>query len=1425
MFSIVDRYKLWNCAAFGCDDDNGGGGGGSSSSSDKDDKPSGVGAGNKLPDGSTSLGSVSATGQYAGDGFEWKQNPNTNALTRVYTGANANAGLGTDVKTGGTSDKNTKEAIANISLNEGTEFAGSAASATDGSLLDLFRNEEDKVGSDSYADQVGVTDYNPVVSYDSTQTGAVNEAAREQPEPPAPAPTPVLSPEEQVMSQEVVSQPTGLPTEVAPDFFDQFAPTIDYTVSQGEAGRGGPDSAAPTFTYQPGVDPELEMLVSLKNSGVDLEPNEYLKATAYERDKIAAAGGEDAVMNASVLPTTQVADAGILSNLANYATDLGSDIKDALLFRDPIGEKVVDGFSNVAVGVPRNIQEGIQGASNYFYNTAPLSNFSGSGITNPAFMIADEINKYLMPKEQQVDRILSQDVNRDPSAGVQGANLLASGFGYVADTLEDVLQPGQSGVFTGDTFSDLNFVGADTGQQLRGGDAVSGAINLGASEGLADTGIDILMSLNPYTRGLSAVINAGEQLTGLEAGISDQIDNAYVAGQLDNNPMFQKALEAQDGNVDNALAVLKNLSYSADVGGVPANLATMASGAVDAVIPGPGKGFTGLAKEGAKRAGVEGGQGAFESYTAISAVNSALGTNFDPTANIAGAATTEALAGSTAAVASPFVGTNQTASQRRFVQDSMAANQAAMEQAAGTQGVASFAVAPANQTAVSTQPEAMTTAPTVFNPNVFPTAGELAQSNVPTAYDIEQDRVAGLLEAPQLDPMATSLDVMAAQEIIENQIRETGTISPEVMTNLQAATGLSMNDLSSMAVNASTGTLGGQTFPINVGSETPSDLMDQPTGIGGGGNIGVETLPNGDTLLRNNETGRTTVVDKGENLANAIQVFDEVTTPFGAPEIDTTAPSLPAFNVAGAPGQPVLPAGTDTAPVAPSAPQDPTIPEVDIAGLGSLTPGSRPDIDTSSLPEGIAAAAQDNNPNQESDLEAGVRAALDAADPPNTATLSDAIDLVNTTGKATPSHLQRNLGITYSQASDLVNQMQNQGLVSEANYVGNRTVNTDAVTMAAAAQDNNPNQPAQTGTTFTTARGSTYTVTGDGTTVRNRAPDEEGGDFVQQPQSGKTIFVSNEDKQKFGSLFQQGEPGLYQFTPVAGTTDKAQLVFTKDYGPNKAGDPVPGTEITYSNTPESGQSPIEIYNSTNDNPNNIHFGSEITQVGDGDTIVEVPATTDGDTLPAATGTEVIIDDDGSAKQVGGLEGEILGPEISTEVTPDQDTGVTIDVDAVSITPGQSNIPNVTAATDTDSNIPNVTAATDTDTAVDQNIKPLIEVDVDEPPEEPIVVDDDEETVVVEVDDDDLVSQITTTDKDGNTITECPEGYREVQTPDGIMCEKIETATTTTGRRTYGVGRTTTTGLAGNIGRQIPRSRTRTRTTTSRSRVKPTTRSA
>ena len=1038
---------------------------------DKDDKPSGVGAGNKLSDGSTSLGSVSQTGQYAGDGFEWKQNPNTNALTRVYTGANKDAGLGTDVKTGGTSDKKTKEAIAKISLDEGTAFAGSPASATDQSLGSLVTTG-DSGASDSYADQVGVTDFTPAVVYDSTKTGAANELLRQQPEPEPPAPIEPVTP-----------------------------------VSQGEAGRGGPDSAAPTFTYAAGVAPEMEMLVSLLNTAPQtLSAGERLMAQQYQNDRAEAGFPPGGV---------QEADA------STFMSQVYSSLAQPFSF-------LSDPLANLAVGIPRNISEGISGVSSYFDRTAPISSISGTGITNPAFFAVDELQKYFMPEEVKTDRILSQDVNRDPSAGVQGGQALASGFGYVADTLEDYLNPGSQAVVTGDRFSDLNVVDARTGQNLSGGDAVSGLINLGAGEGLADTGVDILMGLNPYTRGLSAVINAGEQLTGLEAGISDQMDNAYVAGQLDDNPMFQRALKAQDGNVDNALAVLKNLSYSADVGGVPAYALTAASGAVDAALPGPKGGITGLAKEGVKRAGVEGGQGAFESATAINAVNSALGTNFDPTANIAGAATTEAIAGATGAVVSPFVGTNQTASQRRFIKDSALGNQAAMQQAAGTQGIASFAPGPVNQTAVATQPEAMTTSPTIFNPNLSQTAGELAQSNVPTSYDIEQDRVAGLLEGPQaLDSSASSLDVIAAQRVIEDQIQQTGTVSPQTISDLQAATGLSENDLNSIAVNAALGISSDQAVPTS-----------------------------------------------------AIQMFDQAAAPSTDPSIDTAAPSLPTFNVAGAPGQPVLPAGVDTSPIIPTRSTTPDIPRIDVAGLGSLQTDFVPNIDTASF---------------------------------------------------------------------------------------------------------------QQGTDDTTAE------------------------------------------------------------------------------------------------------------------------------------VQLPAATDGDTLPAATGTEVIIDDGGSARQVGGLEGEILGPEISTEVNPEEDTGVTIDMEATTET---DTTPQIETDNLVQSNIPNVTRTTTTDTAVDQNIKPLIEVDVDEPPEPPEEVDP-EKPVVVEIDDDDdtFVPPVTKTDDKGNIITECPEGYMEVQTPDGIICEKITTATTTTGRRTYGVGRTATTGLAGNIGRQIPRSRTRTTTTTSRSRVKPTTRSA
>jgi hypothetical protein len=79
-----------------------------------------------------------------------------------------------------------------------------------------------------------------------------------------------------------------------------------------------------------------------------------------------------------------------------------------------------------------------------------------------------------------------------------------------------------------------------------------------------------------------------------------------------------------------------------------------------------------------------------------------------------------------------------------------------------------------------------------------------------------------------------------------------------------------------------------------------------------------------------------------------------------------------------------------------------------------------------------------------------VEQALKAADQPQgEASFADAVNLVNETGKFSRSYLQRELGIKYGQASDIVEQMENQGLISKPNYVGKRTVNEDALSEAA----------------------------------------------------------------------------------------------------------------------------------------------------------------------------------------------------------------------------------------------------------------------------------------------------------------------------------------------------------------------------------------
>lgn len=892
----------------------------SSSSSSSDDNKSSLTKGN-------TIGQVSKNGQYAGDGFEWVETTTSGGsefLTRTYTGAGKDNGLGQDTIFGNTAQKDMKETIAKISLDEGSAFASSPASATDIPANDFGIPTGFFPASGSYAEQVGQADYTPTMQYGDSEPASTKtfaETFAEERSKQGDGGTFTYEGKEYTTDLAPIdtSKPltSSIRPEVRPEPEVETGPAIDYTgVSMGELGRGAPEGTESpgTFNYEVGTDPEMEMLLSLKDKDPGLlTSGERLKANQYEKDKEDRAELPGSVKTASAGPLSNILetlfpsedpgltddDLGLPSEPVDFsqyetgdamsAQEASFDQPETEVEKESLQKSVFDFIPDPVkyflADAPENVGSMFTGLGGYLDKTSPLSFGGGNNtVMTPTMALVDQINKLVIPESQKQDLILSADPNKDPSAV---SNLL-TGIGTtlrenVAPAVKNYLTPeGPQGAFVGDTFGDVTVADVETGQQLTGGDAAKGIVNLSAGE-IGDVALDVALSANPVTRGLSAALNAGEQLTGFSEGISKQIDDAYVAGQLDNNPVFQKALKAQGGDVDKALGAIKNYSYVASNESLlPGYAKIAAAGSADAFVPGLSKGnkFIGLAKEGVKRGAVEGAQGAYESYAAISAVNDALGTNFDPTKNIVGQALTEAAAGTGAGTVTSLVGQGLTANQRRQAQDSAFANQAAMEQAAGTQGIASFA-APGTAVAqpVQTAPQVQTTVGGL-DVTASPTFGELATSNVPTSYDpaIGTDSPVGLLQGPK---PTTSMDVMAAAEIIDNQISETGTVAPQVLTNLQTATGLSMAELNNIASSS----------PSVTGNPRTSDLTDEVTGIGGGSNISVVPLPSGETLLRNNRTGRETVVNEGANLSEAIQVFDEVSTPFTAPAAET-APNI-----------------------------------------------------------------------------------------------------------------------------------------------------------------------------------------------------------------------------------------------------------------------------------------------------------------------------------------------------------------------------------------------------------------------------------------------------------------------------------------------------------------------------------------------------
>ena len=127
---------------------------------------------------------------------------------------------------------------------------------------------------------------------------------------------------------------------------------------------------------------------------------------------------------------------------------------------------------------------------------------------------------------------------------------------------------------------------------------------------------------------------------------------------------------------------------------------------------------------------------------------------------------------------------------------------------------------------------------------------------------------------------------------------------------------------------------------------------------------------------------------------------------------------------------------------------------------------------------------------------------------------------------------------------------------------------------------------------FKTKKGSTYEVKEGNTTVRDKAArPEHPGESGIQPQSVKTIYMPRSELEKFGGVHQNPDIPT-EFIPTG--SDTAALRLTKDWGPLKAGEILPETEVKFTLDPEVGLNPVEILDFKS--PRGIHFGNEIIEV-------------------------------------------------------------------------------------------------------------------------------------------------------------------------------------------------------------------------------------
>ena len=236
--------------------------------------------------------------------------------------------------------------------------------------------------------------------------------------------------------------------------------------------------------------------------------------------------------------------------------------KNVLTFQDPLTQ----GLKNAVIGIPGNVSDMFTGLGEYADVT---TSSRGSGITSPAMLLAQEV----LMRTPEGKEAVKQNILNQPADTESPTGKILGGIGDIvgrgADAIENYFYPEgdrSQAVFTSPGADprelDLVQVSGPKGSELQG------ALNVAAEEGGGGGIVDTALSLNPVTRVLSALLNVGEGFTGLRNETDQLVDQLYNDGKLQDNAVFQEALEAKGGDVDAAKKAIADMAFFDGTGSI-----------------------------------------------------------------------------------------------------------------------------------------------------------------------------------------------------------------------------------------------------------------------------------------------------------------------------------------------------------------------------------------------------------------------------------------------------------------------------------------------------------------------------------------------------------------------------------------------------------------------------------------------------------------------------------------------------------------------------------------------------------------------------------------------------------------------------------------------------------------------------------------